>query len=254
MKEMELKGKHAVVTGGGKGIGLAIARSLVRAGASVTLMGRDAAVLGRVAAEMGAQSIAVDLLDETAAGHAFDDAAKLAGPVDILINNVGGEKSSRFEKTSRADWDGMLALNLTVAFTCMQKALPEMKRRGFGRIVNVASTASLKGYPYVAAYCAAKHGLLGLTRAVALETAKTGVTVNAVCPGFTETDLLQRSLATIVDATGRTEEDARADLLKANPQGRFILPEEVAEAVLWLCSAAAGSVTGQAISINGGEI
>jgi NAD(P)-dependent dehydrogenase (short-subunit alcohol dehydrogenase family) len=231
MMDKELRAKHAVVTGGGKGIGEAIARYLANAGAAVTIMGRDAGALGNVATEIGAQPITVDLLDHGAAHQAFADAAKIAGPIDILINNVGAERSAKFEKTTRADWDSMLAVNMTVAFTCIQAVLPDMKRRGSGRVVNVASTASLKG-----------------------EVAKTGVTVNAVCPGFTETELLERSLQTIVAATGRTDEDARSELMKGNPQGRFIQPDEVAAAVGWLCSEAASSVTGQAICISGGEI
>ena len=248
-----LSGKHAVVTGGGKGIGAAISRALAARGAKVTVMGREAKVLEAIAVELDAQSIAVDLVDEQAARQAFMDAAKLGGPIDILINNVGAAESASFAKTTRGLWDRMVALNMTVAYTCCHQVLPSMRARSYGRIVNVASTASLKGYSYVSAYCAAKHGLLGLTRALAAETATYGVTVNAVCPGFTETDLLARSVQTIMESTGRSEERAREDLMRANPQGRFIQPEEVAAAVVWLCSAEAQSVTGQAIAIDGGE-
>lgn len=249
-----LHGRHAVVTGGGKGIGAAISRSLAAGGAKVTLMGRDPESLGRVAVEIGAQPITVDLTVDTATAQAFEDAQKLGGPVDILINNVGAADSATFERTARETWDRMLALNMTVAFLCTQQVIRSMRSRSYGRIVNVASTASLKGYPYVAAYCAAKHGLLGMTKALAVETARQGITVNAVCPGFTETDLLARSVQTIVDATGRTQEQAREDLLRGNPMGRFIQPEEVAAAVLWLCSDEARSVTGQAILVDGGEV
>jgi 3-hydroxybutyrate dehydrogenase len=253
MAEGPLKSKHAVVTGGGKGIGAAIARALSRAGATLTVMGRETQALEAIATELDAQAITVDLADESAAHQAFFDAAKLAGPVDILINNVGAAESAKFEKTTRDQWDRMLSLNMTVAFTCSQQVLPSMRTRSYGRIVNIASTASLKGYSYVAAYTAAKHGLLGLTRALAAETAREGITVNAVCPGFTETDLLARSVQTIMNATGRSEDRAREDLMRGNPQGRFIKPEEVALAVLWLCSPEAASVTGQAIAIDGGE-
>ena len=248
-----LAGRHAVVTGGGKGIGAAIARALSGAGATITIMGRDTKALSGIATELDAQSITVDLTQVDAAKQAFADAAKLSGPVDILINNVGAAESASFDRTTHEIWDRMISLNMTVAFTCAHEVLAGMRSRGGGRIINIASTASLKGYSYVAAYCAAKHGLLGLTRALAAETVREGITVNAVCPGFTETELLARSVQTIMSATGRTEEKAREDLLKANPQGRFITPEEVAATVLWLCSPAAQSITGQAIAIDGGE-
>lgn len=248
-----LKGQHAVVTGGGKGIGAAVARGLAHAGASVTVMGRAPDALQAIAVEIDAQPISVDLTDIDSAHRAFEDAAKLGGPIEILVNNVGAAESAAFERTSHEMWERMIALNMTVAFTCCGLVLPSMKQHGFGRIVNIASTASLKGYSYVAAYCAAKHGLLGLTRALAVETARQGVTVNAVCPGFTETDLLARSVQTIMDATGRSSDQAREDLLKSNPQGRFIQPDEVAASVLWLCSPEAAGVTGQAIAVDGGE-
>ena len=248
-----LRAKRAVVTGGGKGIGAAITRALAGAGAKVTVMGRETKALESIATELDLQSITVDLTDENAARQAFADAAKLGGPIDILVNNVGAAESARFEKIDHAHWDRMISLNMTVAFICCQQVLPSMRSRGFGHIINVASTASLKGYSYVAAYCAAKHGLLGLTRALASECVRDGVTINAICPGFTETDLLTRSVQTIMDSTGRTADKAREDLMKSNPQGRFIQPEEIAATVLWLCSPAAKSITGQAIAIDGGE-
>ncbi len=248
-----LTGKHAVVTGGGKGIGAAVARALHRSGALVTVMGRDAAALQGIAVEIDAQPISVDLTDSDSAHRAFEDAAKLGGAIDILVNNVGAAESAPFERTSYDIWQRMILLNMTVAFTCSGLVIPSMKERGFGRIVNTASTASLKGYAYTTAYCAAKHGLLGLTRALAVETARHGITVNAVCPGFAETELLARSVQTIMDATGRSADQTREDLMKTNPQKRFIQPEEVAAAVLWLCSEPAAGVTGQAIAVDGGE-
>lgn len=250
---VNLSGKHAVVTGGGKGIGAAIARALRSAGAAVTVMGRDASSLQAIAAEIDAQPITVDLTDSDASERAFSDAAKLGGAVDILINNVGAADSAPFERTSRQVWDSMIALNMTVAFLCSQQVIPAMRAKSSGRIINIASTASLKGYPYVSAYCAAKHGLLGLTRALAAETASYGVTVNAVCPGFTETDMLARSVQTIMNVTGRSADKAREDLARTNPQGRFITAEEVAATVLWLCSPEAASINGQAIAVDGGE-
>jgi NAD(P)-dependent dehydrogenase (short-subunit alcohol dehydrogenase family) len=249
---------HAVVTGGGSGIGAAIAHALVDAGARVTLMGRDAAKLetqrGELAAPARVHCVTVDVTQQDAVEEAFASARDAFGPVDILINNAGQAQAAPFAKTDLALWQRMLDVNLTGVFLCTQAALPSMIERGFGRIVNVASTAGQIGYPYVAAYCAAKHGVIGLTRALALETATTGVTVNAVCPGYTETPLLQTSLDQVVAKTGRSTDDARAALQRANPQRRFIEPDEVAHAVLWLIMPESGSMTGQSISISGGEV
>ncbi|WP_242538954.1 SDR family NAD(P)-dependent oxidoreductase [Trinickia acidisoli] len=249
---------HAVVTGGGSGIGAAIARELVEAGARVTLMGRDAAKLEAQRAELGKSHaihcVAVDVTQPDAVADAFASARDALGPIDILVNNAGQAQAAPFGKTDLGLWQRMLDVNLTGVFLCTQAALPSMIERGFGRIVNVASTAGQIGYPYVTAYCAAKHGVIGLTRALALETATTGVTVNAVCPGYTETPLLQTSLDQVITKTGRSADDARAALQRANPQRRFIEPDEVAHAVLWLAMPESGSMTGQSISISGGEV
>lgn len=249
---------HAVVTGGGSGIGAAIARALVDAGARVTLVGRDAAKLDAQRQELGASHAihcaAADVTDPSSVQAAFASAREALGPVDILVNNAGQAQAAPFAKTDLGLWQRMLDVNLTGTFLCTQAALPAMIERGFGRIVNVASTAGQIGYPYVAAYCAAKHGVIGMTRALALETATTGVTVNAVCPGYTETPLLQTSLDQVVSKTGRSQDDARAALQRANPQRRFIEPEEVAHAVMWLVARESGSITGQSISISGGEV
>jgi NAD(P)-dependent dehydrogenase (short-subunit alcohol dehydrogenase family) len=247
-----LKGKHAVVTGASRGIGLAIARALLAQGARVTLMARDAAVLEAAAAGLGdgAAWQAVDVSDEASVTEAF----ARAGAVDILVNNAGQAASSPFLRTDAALWQRMLDVNLTGAYHCIQAALPGMLGAGWGRIVNVASTAGLTGYRYVAAYCAAKHGLVGLTRALALELATKGVTVNAVCPGYTETDIVQDAVANIVRKTGRSVEQARAELASANPQGRLVQPDEVAHAVAMLCMPAAAAMNGQAIAVAGGEV
>jgi 3-hydroxybutyrate dehydrogenase len=195
----------------------------------------------------------VDLADPESANAAFAAAAKALGPVGILINNAGQAVSAPIGKTDLALWNQMLAVNLTGTYLGIHAVLPGMLQAGWGRIVNIASTAALKGYPYVAAYCAAKHGVLGLTRALALELAKKPVTVNAVCPGYTETDIVRDALANIQAKTGRGEAEALAELVKHNPQGRLVQPAEVANAVLWLCQPGSESITGQAISVAGGE-
>jgi 3-hydroxybutyrate dehydrogenase len=249
---------HAVVTGGGRGIGAAVAAALAGEGATVSVLGRDAARLAARVESLGggtrAQGVAVDVTDEASVKSAFAAVRARFGRVDILVNNAGQAESAPLAKTDLALWQRMLAVNLTGAFLCTREALPAMTARGAGRIVNVASTAGLVGYAYVAAYCAAKHGVVGFTRAVALECAKTGVTVNAVCPGYTETDLVGAAVANIVAKTGKSEAEARAALVARNPQARMVQPEEVAGAVLWLCLPASSSVTGQAIAVAGGEV
>jgi NAD(P)-dependent dehydrogenase (short-subunit alcohol dehydrogenase family) len=247
-----LNGKHAVVTGASRGIGLAVVRTLAAHGARVTLMARDEAALAVAAQKLGGAASwqTVDVADPDSVAAAF----ARAGSVDILVNNAGQAASAPFARTDAALWQRMLDVNLTGAYHCIQAALPGMVDRGWGRIVNVASTAGLTGYRYVAAYCAAKHGLVGLTRALALEVAAKGVTVNAVCPGFTETDIVRDAVANIVRATGRTADEARAELASANPQGRLVRPDEVAHAVAWLCMPAASALNGQAVAVAGGEV
>lgn len=253
-----LDDKHAVVTGGGSGIGAAIARALLNAGARVTLVGRDVAKLEAQRRELGVSDAihcaAADVTQPGAVERAFASAREALGHIEVLVNNAGQAQAAPFGKTDLSLWQRMLDVNLTGTFLCTQAALPAMIERGFGRIVNVASTAGQIGYPYVTAYCAAKHGVIGLTRALALETATTGVTVNAVCPGYTETPLLQESLDQVIAKTGRSSSDARAALQRANPQRRFIEPDEVASTVLWLLLPQSRSITGQSISISGGEV
>ena len=247
-----LKGKHAVVTGASRGIGLAIARALLAQGARVTLLARDAAALEAAAAALG-NDTSWQTVDVTDAAR-VNDAFARAGTVDILVNNAGQAASAPFGRTDAALWQRMLDANLTGAYHCIQAALPGMLDLGWGRIVNVASTAGLTGYRYVAAYCAAKHGLVGLTRALALELADKGVTVNAVCPGYTETDLVRDAVANIARRTGRSVDEARAELAAANPQGRLVQPDEVAHAVAWLCMPAACAMNWQAVAVAGGEV
>ena len=251
-----LTGHHAVVTGAGQGIGAAIARALAAQGARLTLMGRRLDALQALAAELpgGAVAVSVDVSDEAAVQRAFVAARAAHGPISLLVNNAGQAEAAPFGKTSLALWQRLIAVNLTGTFLCTQQALPDMLAARHGRVVNIASTAGQRGYAYVSAYVAAKHGVVGLTRALALEVAKKGITVNAVCPGYTETEILTASIAKVVATTGRSEAEARAEFEKSNPQGRIVQPIEVAAAVLWLCSDGAGAVTGQCISVSGGEV
>jgi NAD(P)-dependent dehydrogenase (short-subunit alcohol dehydrogenase family) len=252
-----LAGLHALVTGAGRGIGAAIARSLAGAGADVTLLGRSRAGLESVAAELGAARRSCQVADVANAEsvRAAAAAARSAiGPITLLVNNAGQAVSGSFGNTSDDQWQSMLAVNLTGTFLCMRECLPDMLKAGFGRIVNVASTAGLVGYPYVSAYCASKHGVIGLTRAVSLEVARRNVTVNAVCPGYTDTDLVRDTVANITAKTGRTESQALEELVAHNPQRRLVTPEEVADTVRWLCLRSSASINGQSVAVAGGEV
>jgi 3-hydroxybutyrate dehydrogenase len=250
-----LHGRHAVVTGGSRGIGRAIAAALSSAGARVTVLGRDQASLDRVVAEgLAHEAVTADVTEAAILQGAMERAVSRSGSVDYLVANAGSAVSAPFVRSDGALFRRMLDVNLMGVVNAAQAVIGPMVERNFGRIVAVASTAGLKGYPYVSAYCAAKHAVVGLVRALALETATTGVTVNAVCPGFTDTDLVTESLDRIVAKTGRSREEALAELVKHNPQNRLIAPQEVAEAVLWLCGEGARSVTGQAIAVAGGEV
>lgn len=249
-------GRHALVTGGGRGIGAAIVRQLIAAGAKVTVLGRDIETVQALATEKPdvLHAVSADVSDGDQVAAAFVSARDRFGPLSILINNAGQAGSAPFLKTATQLWQNMLAVNLTGTFLCTQAALPDMLAGGWGRIVNVSSTAGLTGYAYVSAYCAAKHGVIGLTRALALEVAKKGVTVNAVCPGYTETDILRDSINNVMAKTGRSLEAARAEFAAGNPQGRLVQPEEVAHTVRWLCGAGASAITGQTIAVCGGEV
>lgn len=249
-----IAGQHALVTGGGSGIGRETALALARAGATVTICGRREEPLLATARESDRiHALVCDVTDEAAVSTLYAEAGKARGPFDIVVANVGMSGSSPAHRTSLADWQYTVNTNLTGSFLTVKPALSGMISAKSGRIVFIASTAGLKGYAYVAPYVAAKHGVVGLMRALATETVKTGVTVNAVCPGFVETEMLHVSVQRIVEKTGRTVEQARASLTATNPQGRLIQPQEVAATVLWLCSDEASSVTGQAISLSGGE-
>ena len=253
---LPLEGHHALVTGAGQGIGAGIARTLSADGASLTLLGRRREPLTALAATLKTNVgvVTADISDEDAVAFAFAAARVQRGAISILVNNAGQAESAPFRRTTLELWQQMLSVNLTGTFLCTQQALPDLLQARAGRIINIASTAGQRGYAYVTAYSAAKHGVVGLTRSLALELAPTNVTVNANGPGFTETEMLAESIATIVAKTGRTEAAARAELTKTNPQGRLVQVDEVAAAVRWLCSDAARSVTGQCISVSGGEV
>jgi 3-hydroxybutyrate dehydrogenase len=248
--EQLLAGKRALVTGGGRGIGAAIARALAAAGARVLVCGRTKPDLDAVAAEIGGDAVGVDLADRAAT----DAMLAGVGQIDVLVNNAGVAESAPLERTEDAMWDRILELDATAPFRVTRALAPAMIKAGFGRIINVASNAGVSGYGYSAAYCAAKHAMVGMTRALAIDLARTGVTINALCPGWVETRLADEAVARIAAKTGRSEDEARAQLAQMSPQRRMITPEEVAHAALMLCGHGARGIHGQTIVIDGGAV
>jgi NAD(P)-dependent dehydrogenase (short-subunit alcohol dehydrogenase family) len=256
-----MTGQHAVVTGGGRGIGAAIASALAARGVHVTVMARTASAVSAMAQSLRdgfktrANGIACDVANPHDVTRAFVEAVNDLGAVTMLINNAGQAQAEAFATISLDTWNRMIAVNLTGTLLCTQQVLPSMIAARSGRIVNIASTAGLRGYSGLAAYCATKHGLVGLTRALAAETARSGITVNAVCPGYTEgTQMLATAVANVMDTRKVSADEARALLAKQSPRRTLITPEEVADTVVWLCSPHAGAITGQAIAVASGEV
>lgn len=248
---------HALVTGGGRGIGASIASRLVEDGYRVTITARSLDGVSGFAASLGShrcQAVAMDVCDQASVDAALAQARSRFGPVAVLVNNAGQASSAPFLKADAALFERMFNVNTMGVVRCVQAVLPEMLAAKSGRIVNVASTAGLVGYAYVSAYVASKHAVVGLTRSLALELASKGITVNAVCPGYTETDIVKDAVSNIMSKTGRSEEQARAELSQNNPQGRLVQPNEVADAVAWLVGAGASSITGQSVAVCGGEV
>jgi NAD(P)-dependent dehydrogenase (short-subunit alcohol dehydrogenase family) len=254
----ELAGLHAVVTGGSRGIGATVAEALVAEGVRVSLLGRDSGSLQRVAQQLGGAGHAVplttDVTDSESVEKAFSEARNHFGPVQLLINNAGRAASAKFMDTDETLWNQLFAVNVHGTYLCCRQAVPDMLTAGFGRIVNVASIAGLRGAAYISAYVSSKHAVIGLTRALALEYATRNITVNAVCPGYVDTDIVKSAVANIVSKTGRSEADALAALVANNPQRRLIEPREVADMVMWLCRPGSHSVTGQSLVLAGGEV
>ena len=249
---------HAVVTGAGTGIGAVIASRLVAEGMRVTLMGRREDVLAACATSINnpaaTQVVCCDVSDPESVTAAFSAAVAGMGPIEVLVNNAGAAPTAPFHKLTIDDWNRVIGVNLNGVFLCTSAVLGSMRSARSGRIINIASTAALTGYAYVSAYCAAKHAVLGLTRSLALETASLGITVNAICPGYTDTEIIRDAISNIVAKTDRSPEQALEEFTQVNPQGRLIDPAEIANTVLWLCSNMSASITGQAISVSGGEV
>jgi 3-hydroxybutyrate dehydrogenase len=251
---MELRGKVALVTGGGRGIGAAVARRLAEAGLRVAVCGRTEAEIEGVAASMDGVAVCADLGDRSSTDAMLAKVAAKAGRVDVLINNAGIAASAPIARTRDETWDQVMEVNATAAFRITRALVPAMVEAGWGRIVNIASNAGVSGYGYTVAYCAAKHAMVGMTRALAVDLARTGVTVNAICPGWVDTRMAEDAVQRISDKTGRTTEEARSTLAKMSPQGRIIAPEEVAHLVAALCAGEAQGMNGQAIVIDGGQV
>jgi NAD(P)-dependent dehydrogenase (short-subunit alcohol dehydrogenase family) len=255
-----LKGQHALITGGSRGIGAAISNALAALGANVSLLARDNTTLKEqsdyLATEFGTNVFytSTDITNEKEIESSFAKSVNANGPIDILVNNAGIGKSMPFHKMDLEFWKTTLDLNLTGTFLCTKQVYDTMRERAYGRIINISSTVGLRGYPYIAAYTASKHAVIGLTRTLALEAVKKGITVNAICPGYTETDLVSEAIDSIAKTSGRDKENVKTEIENMSPMGRLVTPEEVAESAAWLCLPSSASITGQAIVIAGGSV
>lgn len=253
-----LKDQHALVTGGSRGIGAACAEALAAAGANVSILSRSAdsveAHCGKIESAYGVKTFGAtaDVSKAADVERSFAAATDALGPIQILVNNAGVGKSAPFHRMSLEFWQEIIDLNLTGTMLCTMQVWEGMRERGYGRVINIASIVGLRGYPYISAYCASKHGVVGLTKTLALEGANKGITVNSICPGYTDTDMVGDAVDNIVEKTGRSADDAKSELAAINPGGRMITPEEVAESVAWLALPSTAGVNGQSIAISGG--
>ena len=248
----ELDGLHALITGGGSGIGAATAEALGGAGAKLSLLGRRMEPLQEVAGRTGGSAFQCDVTEPAAIDRAFGEARSANGPIDILIVNAGIAKSAPFHKMQRAGWDQIIATNLTAAFDCSRAAIADLLASGSGRLVFVASVASIRGIPYAAHYGVSKHGLLGLSRSLAAEYAKTNLTVNAICPGYVDTPMTDQSIARVQKLTGRSDEQSRAAITNMNASGRLVDPKAIAALILTVCLPLSRDINGAALTIDGG--
>ena len=247
-----LEGRHALITGGGSGIGAAAAIELGNAGAKLSLLGRRMPALQGTAIRTGGTAFQCDVTDPAQIERAFGEARATNGPIDILVVNAGIAESASFHKMSRESWDRIIATNLTAAFDCARLGIGDLLKSDSGRLIFVASVASLRGVPYAAHYAASKHGLLGLTRSLAAEYAKTNLTVNAVCPGYVDTPMTDQSVARVSEITGRSEEDSRTAITAMNASGRLVDPQGIGNVILMLCLPLSRDINGAAVTIDGG--
>ncbi len=258
--EKPLKGQHAVITGGSRGIGAAISNYLAHLGANISLTGRTENTLAEQAQyirncyNVEVHTALGNMADEADVNRCFKSAVKELGSVQILINNAGMGKSAPFHRMDNNLWHEIIGLNLTGTYLCTKEVFSEMREKGYGRIVNISSTVGLRGYPYIAAYCASKHGVIGLTRTLALECVKKGITVNAICPGYTDTDLVSEAVDAIIEKTGKHREEIQSEIDNISPMGRMVTPDEIAETVAWICLPSSASITGQSIVVSGGAV
>ncbi len=255
-----LNGHHALITGGSRGIGASISNALGALGANITIISRDFDKLKLQARHLEREFkcsvfyTSADITDKNQINESFANSVDANGPINILINNAGIGKSMPFHKMDLEFWNKTISLNLTSTFLCTQQVYATMRNDGYGRIVNISSTVGLRGYPYITAYAASKHAVMGFTKSLALECVKKGITVNSICPGYMATDLVTDAIDNIVQASGKDVDEVKTEIENMSPMGRLIKPEEVAESTAWLCLPSSSSITGQAIVVAGGAV